>query len=68
MVTVSDFNRGLAGGNTGARSSNNNKNKSSDSNKGSRAKGILASIGFRGRDVDESVDKKADKIQCTGRT
>jgi len=66
MVTVSDFNRGLAGGNTGARSSNNNKNKSSDSNKGSRAKGILASIGFRGRDVDESVDKKADKYNVPG--
>ena len=45
---------------------NNNKNKNSDNNKGSRAKGILASIGFRGRNVDESVDKKADKYNVPG--
>ena len=54
---------------TAVRSTSSNKNKSSsspDNNKGSRAKGILASIGFRGRDVDESVDKKADKYNVSG--
>jgi len=44
-------------------STSNNKKDDSDTNKGNRTAsikkdGILAGIGFRGRDVDESVDKK----------
>ena len=49
----------------------NNKKDDSDTNKGNRTAsikkdGILAGIGFRGRDVDESVDKKADKYNVSG--
>jgi|9_EtaG_2_1085328.scaffolds.fasta_scaffold42865_2 hypothetical protein len=52
-------------------STSNNKKDDSDTNKGNRTAsikkdGILAGIGFRGRDVDESVDKKADKYNIPG--
>ena len=52
-------------------STSNNKKDDSDTNKGNRTAsikkdGILAGIGFRGRNVDESVDKKADKYNVSG--
>lgn len=58
MVTVSDFNRGIAGGNTGARSSNSSNNDPSGGRR--QAYEDMASVGIRGvsgRTTDDSDGK-----------
>ena len=58
MVTVSDFNRGIAGGNIGARSSNSSNNDPSGGRR--QAYEDMASVGIRGvsgRTTDDSDGK-----------
>ena len=58
-----------SGGNTSSNQSGSgstSSNTASDDKKGSKAKGILASIGFAGQDVDENVDKSSDKYNIPG--
>lgn len=47
-------------------SGSTSSNTASDDKKGSKAKGILASIGFAGQNVDENVDKSSDKYNIPG--
>ena len=64
MVTVSDFNRGIAGGNTGARKSNSSNNDPSGGRR--QAYEDMASVGIQGvsgRTTDDDKGKRAREIQ-----